>query len=349
MTALLAWFERFQRRHSAVAFPLATSKRFGEHRGATLAATISYYAFFSVFPLMLAFVTILGIVLDDNPDLRDDLVEGALGQIPVIGSQIADVQQPLTGSTLVLVFGIATAVWAGSAAVTALQVALDEIWDVPEHTRPNTLVKRLRSLGFLVVLGLGIAASTLFATLTSLVDFGPLTGAIGFLGSAAVNVLLLLGMFLVLPTVRRPLRGLLVGAVPGGIILAVLLQFGRIVFKALEGASDTYGTFAVVIGLLGWFHLVSRVVLMSAMLNDVVVNHLWPRSVTTAAEPMDADRKAALLDMHRIRRDPRFGFALSIGDDEIGTERTPASVDHLDDEEDGDEGDLATAAVSRPR
>ena len=152
-----------------------------------------------------------------------------------------------------------------------------------------------------------------------------------------------------LPTVRRPLRGLLVGAVPGGIILAVLLQFGRIVFKALEGASDTYGTFAVVIGLLGWFHLVSRVVLMSAMLNDVVVNHLWPRSVTTSAEPMDADRKAALLDMHRIRRDPRFGFALSIGDDEIGTERTPASVDHLDDEEDGDGGDVEAAAVSRPR
>ena len=67
-------------------------KRFSEHRGASLAATISYYSFFSVFPLMLAFVTILGIVLDDNPDLRDDLVEGALGQIPVIGSQIADVQ-----------------------------------------------------------------------------------------------------------------------------------------------------------------------------------------------------------------------------------------------------------------
>ena len=44
-------------------------------------------------------------------------------------------------------------------------------------------------------------------------------------------------------------------------------------------------------------------------------NRLWPRSVTTDAEPTDADRKAALLDMHRIRRDPRFGFASVVKDE----------------------------------
>ena len=77
---------------------MAVSKRFGEHDGSRLAATVSYYSFFSVFPLLLALVTVLGIVLDDRPDLRDDLVDGALGQIPVIGSQLADAQQPLDGS-----------------------------------------------------------------------------------------------------------------------------------------------------------------------------------------------------------------------------------------------------------
>jgi len=357
MKRLLAWFERFQRRHAVCGFPLAAFKRFSEHRGGHLAATVSYYAFFSVFPLMLAFVTILGIVLEDNPDLRDDLVDGALGQIPVIGSQIADAQNPLTGSAFVLVLGIATAVWAGLAAVTALQHALDEVWDVPEHMRPNTLVKRLKAVGFLAVFAIGIAVSTLLTSLTALVDFGALTGVVGFLGSALVNAGLLLAMFLLLPSVRRPVRTLLVGAIPGGIILAMLLQFGRLVFRALEGASDTYGTFAVVIGLLGWFHLVSRVVLLSAMLNDVVTNRLWPRSVTTAAEPTDADRKAALLDMHRIRRDPRFGFALSVNDELIGTEATPASVDddraagELDREGVGEDEDEASGepAVTRRR
>ena len=41
--------------------------------------------FFSVFPLLLVFVTVLGIVLDGNPELRQDLLDSALAQIPVIG------------------------------------------------------------------------------------------------------------------------------------------------------------------------------------------------------------------------------------------------------------------------
>ena len=39
--------------------------------------TVSYYSFFSVFPLMLVFVTVLGIVLEDNDELREDLIDGA--------------------------------------------------------------------------------------------------------------------------------------------------------------------------------------------------------------------------------------------------------------------------------
>ena len=86
-------------------------KRFGEHGGGRLSATISYYAFFSLFPLLLVFVTILGLVLQDNPSLRDDLVDGALGQIPVIGSQLKT--DTLPGQGWVLAVGLVTALWAG--------------------------------------------------------------------------------------------------------------------------------------------------------------------------------------------------------------------------------------------
>src|SRR5215207_1746864 len=84
---LLARIDGFQQRHRVLGLPIAVFKRFGEHGGGRLSATISYYAFFSLFPLLLVFVTILGLVLQDNPSLQDDLVDGALGQIPVIGSQ----------------------------------------------------------------------------------------------------------------------------------------------------------------------------------------------------------------------------------------------------------------------
>ena len=42
-------------------------KKFGEDRASNLAALVAYYAFFSLFPLLLAFVSILGFVLEDNP------------------------------------------------------------------------------------------------------------------------------------------------------------------------------------------------------------------------------------------------------------------------------------------
>ena len=59
----------------------------------------------------------------------------------------------------------------------------------------------------------------------------------------------------------------------------MLQQLGSFVVRRfIAGASDTYGTFAVVIALLSWFHLVSRVVLMSAELNAVLAARLCPRA-----------------------------------------------------------------------
>src|SRR5215216_4333248 len=136
-------FDRFHQRHPVIALPVAVSKRFGEHDGGRLAATLSYYGFFSVFPLMLVFVTVLGLLLQNKEQLRTDLVDGALGQIPVIGTQLADTEA-LRGSGLVLVIGIVTALWAGLGAVDALQHALHVIADVPVHERGSYPSKKLR-------------------------------------------------------------------------------------------------------------------------------------------------------------------------------------------------------------
>ncbi|MET0325349.1 MAG: YihY/virulence factor BrkB family protein [Ilumatobacteraceae bacterium] len=322
----------WQRRHRVVGLPLAVSKRFGEHGGSNLAATVSYYSFFSVFPLLLALVTILGIVLEDRPDLRDDLVDGALGQIPVIGSKLADAQQPLTGSGWVVVLGLATAIWAGMGAVGALQLALDELWDTPVHRRPSFVMKRLRALAFLVLFGLGLAASTLLSNLTTLFDLGWLAGAVGLLLTLLVNSALLLMMFTVLPAQRRTVHELLPGVLIGGIGLVVLQQLGSFVVRRfIAGASDTYGTFAVVIALLSWFHLVSRLVLLSAELNVVLSQDLSPRRLLPAGTATEADRRAQMLDVQRIQRDPRVGYAVSIGD-QLATDGDPTAENDATEE-----------------
>ena len=134
-------------------FPLAVAKKFGEDKAGHLAALVSYYAFFSLFPLLMVFTAVLGMLLRGNPELQDAIVDSALTQFPVIGDQIRDNVGSLKGSAVALAVGIGTALWAGMGVTTALQSALNSVWDVPIRRQPNFLIARLRSLIMLGVLG----------------------------------------------------------------------------------------------------------------------------------------------------------------------------------------------------
>ena len=291
--------------------PIATFKRFGEHDGGHLAATISYYSFFSLFPLMLVFVTILGIVLKHNEDLRDQLIDGTLGQIPVIGTQLRT--DSLPGSGWVLVIGLATALWAGLGAVSALQYALDVIADVPKREQPTWVVKKLKAIAFLALFAVGVSASVVLSNLASLFGGGVLTGMLGLVASLVVNAAVMIALLSSLPAHRRPLRELMPGVIVAAILLLILQQLGSFIVRHfLAGASDTYGTFGTVIALLSWFFLLSRVLLLSAQLNIVLADRLSPRSLLATSPPTDADRRASMLDVHRIQRDPRLGYAVAV-------------------------------------
>ena len=82
--------DRFQRRYPASGYPLAVAYKFFDDQGGYLAALITYYGFVSLFPLLLIFTTVLGIVLRDDPALQERIVDSALSQIPVIGDQLGD-------------------------------------------------------------------------------------------------------------------------------------------------------------------------------------------------------------------------------------------------------------------
>src|ERR1700729_2463560 len=97
--------DRFQQRVPALAFPVAVWSKFKDDRAGNLAALISYYAFAALFPLLLVLVTVLNIVLKDNPSLRVSLLNSALAQYPVIGLQIKDSLGAIPGTGLPLAIG----------------------------------------------------------------------------------------------------------------------------------------------------------------------------------------------------------------------------------------------------
>ena len=158
VNAILAALDRWQRRHGAVAFPVAVVRKYLDDRGSNLAALIAFYAFFSVFPLLLAFVSVVGFVLEDDPARREDVVDSALAQLPIVGAQLGDDVEPLTGSSVALAVGIAGALWAGLGVTLALGRAFDAISDVPRLQQRNGLRARARGLLMLVVLGAVLVA-----------------------------------------------------------------------------------------------------------------------------------------------------------------------------------------------
>jgi membrane protein len=317
MKQILERLDREQQRRAWLALPIAVFKRFGEHNGGRLVTAISYWSFFSIFPLLLAFVTILNIVLKDDPETRQDLVDGALGQVPVLGTQLADENAAIGGSALAIAVGVATAVWSGLAAVTALQGALDEIWDIPNFERPNGIVKRARAVLFLAILAVGLAASTIAIGAASIVDIGPLAWVAGLAITFVVDALILLATYWLLISGRNTFRELLPGVLGAAALIVGLQSLGTVIVQRnIKGASDTYGTFAIVIALLGWFFLVSRVILMAAELNAVRAHRLTPRSLVSDSRMTDGDRRAVLYDALRVQRDRRIGVAVSLDGDQ---------------------------------
>jgi len=289
----------------AAAVPVAVVKKFGDDRASSLAALMAYYAFLSLFPLLLVFVSVLGFVLEGDPSLQADIVDSALARIPVIGAQLDDQVAPLTGSTIGLAIGLVGALWAGLGVMLALGRAFQQVWDVPRLEQRGPIRSRAYGIAALVVLAAVLIGSTMLSGLAIGGGIGPAAQRLGALSLALlVNAAAFLAVFGLLT--QRPFRigELLPGVTVAAVGSLILQSIGGWYFdRAVTGASDTYGTFALVIGLLSWFWLGSHLLLLSAEVNVVLHRRLWPRSLTGDLEP--ADREALRRSAEAARQDQR--------------------------------------------
>src|ERR1700722_15017434 len=106
---LLHRLDAYQQRHPALAVPAAVLKKFSDDGAGNRAALIAYYGFFSLFPLLLVFPTILGFVLAGDPRAQQAVQNSVVKQIPVVGIHL----KALRGSGLGLAVGLVGAVLSG--------------------------------------------------------------------------------------------------------------------------------------------------------------------------------------------------------------------------------------------
>jgi membrane protein len=275
--------DRFQRRHAWLGFPLAVVYKFFDDFGTYLAAILTYYAFVSLFPLLLIASTVLGVVLSGDATLQHQLLTSALRSFPVIGSELDDPKH-LSGGPGGLIIGIVGSLYGALGVAQAFQYASNTMWSVPRNSRPNPLKARGRSLVLLGTVGLGILATTTLSIISG--------GGVGALGttekylavavSVLINIAVSIFAFRWAPARRLSIRDVLPGAIGAAVAWQLLQSFGVVYVKhVVNHASETNAVFAIVLGLLAYLFLTAIALLLCVEVNVVRVNRMHPRALLT--------------------------------------------------------------------
>jgi membrane protein len=306
--------------------PVAVWKKFGDDQAGNLAALIAYYSFVAIFPLLLVLVTVLNMVLENDPGLQRRLLNSALSQYPVIGQQLGHIG-PLTQTGLPLVVGLLGTFFGARGVAAAIQNALNAVWEIPFARRPGFPWSWLRSLGLMVVIGLGLVFTSFLSAAASGGAARILPGhwatvalVVSTVAALVVSLVVSIGVFwLAFRLGTAPeigWRQLRLGALIGGVIWQVLQYAGGyFVSHQLAHASPLYGTFAVVIGLVAWLYLEAELTLYAVEINVVVAYRLWPRSV---APPPYTEQDRQAFQLYAQTEERNKDMDIVVGDSDPG-------------------------------
>ncbi len=174
----------------------------------------------------------------------------------------------------------------------ALQGAQDDIWEVDVDHRDAMHTQRGKALLGLLFIGVAQVGSVVITTLVNAAGL-PGAGRIALLAATlTINISMLAAMFRYLTAAEPTWRDVWPGAVIAGLLYSALQYFGTgIVREITNNASDTYGQFALVLGLVTWLSLLSIAALMSTEFNAALVRHR--EGSLARLQPADADETSA--------------------------------------------------------
>lgn len=276
LRAALVRFDRAQERRRVLSILVATAQKFIRDQTLRLASMMAFWAFFSLFPMLLALVTVLGYVVPESEKRRT--LESIDGYVPLLDVNAID---GLDGSVPALVVGLGSALWSGTAVVRVTQYAFNLVWEVPAGDQPKLVAQLKRSLLAMSTIGLGLLTSTmLMGFLTGdnpYVDPGPAGRVLGVALTIVVDIGLFVAAFRILTDESISTRDVVPGAVFSGLAFWVLKGLSSVIItRYLSDAEPTYGTFATVITILWWLYLQSIITLLGAQLNVVLKLRLYP-------------------------------------------------------------------------
>jgi membrane protein len=266
------------------------------HQDGRLAAALAYYAVFSLAPLLLVVISVLGLFLGQSNAQQQ--VQGQLQQVvgnngtQFINVLIAGSKHPQTGKIAVIV-GAALIIWSAIGMFLALQNALDEVFEIRPQNKGGFIqlvVLRLHALIVIAALAIiAIAALALVNVIGGVMQTrlgGSFAGPAYEVGTGIVNVV---AMTVFLAVVYRVLPQCPVAwksAYTGAAVTAVILLLGEAVlslyFTKLHPAAP-YGAAGGVVILLLWIYYSAQLMLFGAEITRAYEARFHPAPTEDAA------------------------------------------------------------------
>jgi membrane protein len=270
-------------RTSLIAISRKTFKVWSDHDAGMHAAAISFFAIFSIAPVLILIIWIAHFAFNQEAvqgrivdELGKLMGQGAANTVEAILRKAASE----TSASLAGAGGLVAVLAGATAMFLQLQSSLNRIWDVerePETAIRGLLRKRLLSFGLVVAIGFLLLVSlALSAAITALADqigkviHVPLLvlDAANLVASIAVFTALFALMFRFLPDVELPWED--VGL--GGLVTALLMTAGKwgiSLYLGHSAVASTFGAAASLVVILLWIYYAAMIVLFGAAFTRV--------------------------------------------------------------------------------
>lgn len=249
-----------------------------------LAGQLTYFFLLSFFPFLIFLVALAGLVLDDPESAVRRLIGESAGFLPreAVELLVAYLDRTLRGTgSGVLVFGIVTTLWMGSAASISITKAANRAYGL-EETRPFW---KLRGTSVLLALGF-----TLLMAALSLVAFG-VEIFVGRLGEAlgpllalwdvarwaaafAVVTAALSVLYYLAPDAQVPFKWITPGGFAATVLMFVASASLSFYASRLGNYDRIYGQLGAVIVFMLWLYAMGLMVLVGVEINAVLARRV---------------------------------------------------------------------------
>lgn len=264
----------------------------------TMAAALAYYTTFSIAPLLLIIISIVGLVFGRQAVQHEvqGQIQGLIGSGPAsqVGAMVQSAGRHSSTGILSAVLGILALLFGATGALTQLQSSLDRIWHVKPDPRiggvKNFIGQRILSFGmilaiaFLLLVSLVVSAAlsafgSYAASVLPHAFSGPLLRAIGFLVSLSIIAALFAAMFKFLPDAKIWWADVWIGAA----MTSLLFTIGKFligIYLGHSGTASTYGAAGSLVLIVLWIYYSSLIFLYGAEFTAV-----WSEAHSGAVQP----------------------------------------------------------------